>query len=95
MQILTRDRAVALGRIILAAMEKNKSVRLLRDRETVSQALIHLIFDALRRDEERQTALVEKLIRRKDRPAVGTREWEANLRSLLDEEYEREGFELS
>lgn len=94
MNKVTRERVTQLSRILLDELLRQSSVHLLRDRETVCQAIAHALFDELRRDDDRQIVVIRKIADLPDAPASGSKSWGLVYRKMLDEEYEKEGFEI-
>lgn len=89
----SRERISQMARLLVEEMDRNRTVRLLKDREAVRQSIIHALVDELKQDEERHVHVLAKLNALPDIPPAGTKEWSALFRRLLDEEYERAGFD--
>ena len=89
----SRDRIANIARLLLEEMQRHESVRLLKDREAVRQAIIHALTDELKQDEERHTHVSAKLAALPDAPAAGSKEWDEVFRKMMDEEYDRAGFD--
>lgn len=94
MNRVTRERVTQLARVLLDELQRQSSVQLLRDRETVCQAIAHALFDELRRDDDRQIAVIAKIAALPDAPLPGSKNWGQMYRKMLDEEYEKEGFDI-
>ncbi|HKO58682.1 MAG TPA: DUF507 family protein [Thermoanaerobaculia bacterium] len=93
MHKLSRERVNQLARDLLDAMTRSQSVTLLKDREVVRQSIAHALADEFKREEEREDNVRRKLAVMKKAPTPGTREWEQLFRSLMEEEYLREGLD--
>jgi hypothetical protein len=93
MHKLSRERVNQLARDLLDAMTRSQSVTLLKDREVVRQSIAHALADEFKREEEREDNVRRKLAVMKKAPLPGTREWEQLFRSLMEEEYLREGLD--
>lgn len=76
-------------------MDRNDAVRLLKDREVVRQSIIHALIEEMKQDEERHAHVRQRLLFSKPAPVPGTRDWEQAFRKLLDEEYEKQGFDTA
>jgi hypothetical protein len=90
---LSRERINQLARDLLDAMTRTKSVILLKDRDVVRQSIAHALADELKREEEREENVRRRLATMKKPPAVGSRDYEALFRKLMEEEYLREGLD--
>ena len=93
MHKLSRERVNQLARELLDAMTRSQSVILLKDRDVVRQSIAHALADEFKREEEREENVRRKLATMKKAPAPGSREWEQLFRSLMEEEYLREGLD--
>jgi hypothetical protein len=91
----SRDRAGHLANVLSDELQRQPSVRFLRDSDNVRQSILHALFEELRHDEERQAAVLQKIRELTDAPSAGTRDWDSLFRRLLDEEYERHGFDIA
>jgi len=93
MHKMSRERVNQLARELLDAMTRTRSVTLLKDRETVRVSIAHALADELKREEEREEIVRRRIATIKKAPAPGTREYETLFRSLMEEEYLREGLD--
>jgi hypothetical protein len=91
----SRERATHLANLLSDELQRQPSVRLLRDADNVRQSILHALFEELRHDEERQAAVLQKIRELPDAPPPGSKDWDALFRRLLDEEYERHGFDIA
>jgi hypothetical protein len=87
----SRDRLNLLAREIVDALGRSRAVILLKDRESVKQAIGQALADELRREEEREESARKRIAAMRGAPKQGTREWEELFRKLVEEEYLREG----
>lgn len=92
MQKPSKERVSSIARLLVDALERVESVHLIKDREAVRQSIVHSLIDELRHDEERQAAVLQRL---GNNPELvpGSKDWENAVRRLLEEEYERVGFD--
>ena len=93
MRKISRERVVQLARELLDAMMRTKSVTLLKDREVVRQSIAHALADEFKREEEREENVRKKISSMPKPPARTSREYEELFRSLMEEEYLREGLD--
>lgn len=93
MRKISRERVVQLARELLDAMLRTKSVTLLKDREVVRQSIAHALADEFKREEEREENVRKKISSMRKPPARTSREYEELFRSLMEEEYLREGLD--
>ena len=93
MRKISRERVVQLARELLDAMIRTKSVTLLKDREVVRQSIAHALADEFKREEEREENVRKKISSMRKPPARTSREYEELFRSLMEEEYLREGLD--
>ena len=91
----SRERIAQIARLIVEEIDRSEQVRLLKDREAIRQSVMHALVDELKQDEERQAHVLHRMGGMTDAPTVGSKEWEALYRRLLDEEYERTGFDTA
>lgn len=89
----SRERISQIARLLVEEMDRDKTVRLLKDREAVRQSVIHALVDELKQEDERHVHVLAKLNALPDAPPPGTRERAALFRKMLEEEYERAGFD--
>jgi hypothetical protein len=93
MHKISRERVTQLARDLLDAMTRTKSVALLKDREVVRQSIAHALADELKREEEREENVRNRIGSMKKAPPPGSREYEQLFRKLMEEEYLREGLD--
>lgn len=93
MHKISRERVTQLARDLLDAMTRTKSVALLKDREVVRQSIAHALADELKREEEREENVRNRIGSMKKSPSPGSREYEQLFRKLMEEEYLREGLD--
>jgi hypothetical protein len=93
MHKISRERVNQLARELLDAMTKTKSVILLKDRDVVRQSIAHALADELKREEEREEHVRQRLASMKKGPSTGSREYEVLFRKMMEEEYLREGLD--
>lgn len=91
----SRERIAQIARLIVDEMSRSENVKLLKEREAVRQSVVHALVDELKQDEERQANVLQRLGTLGDAPEPGSREWDVLFRKLLDEEYERTGFDTA
>jgi hypothetical protein len=91
----SRERAAHLATLLTEEMQRQPLVRFVRDAENIRQSILHALFEEMRHDEERQAAVLQKMRDFSDTPAIGSKEWDALFRRLLDDEYERHGFDIA
>jgi len=90
---LSRERVTQLSRDLLDALLKNATVVLLKDRDSVRQAIASAISDEFKREEEREQAVKRRMATTPGSPLHGSREYDALFRRLLEEEYVRESLD--
>ena len=88
---LSRERVEQLARELVDAMARSRAVMFLKDRDSVRQAIAHALADELRREEEREETVRKRIAAMRKAPPRGSEEWEQLFRSLMNEEYVREG----
>jgi len=88
---LSRERIGHLSRLLVEALARKSSVRLLKDREAVRQSVMHALADEVRQDEERHGRVHARLSTGSLK--LGSKAWDEEFRRLLDEEYDNEGFD--
>ena len=93
MHKMSRERVNQLARELLDAMTRTKSVTLLKDRESVRTSIAHALADELKREEEREETVRRRIATMKPAPSPDTREYEQLFRTLMEEEYLREGLD--
>lgn len=74
-------------------MLRTKSVTLVKDREVVRQSIAHALADEFKREEEREENVRRRIGTMRKPPARNSREYEELFRSLMEEEYLREGLD--
>lgn len=87
----SRDRLNHLAREIVDALARSRAVILLKDRESVRQAVGQALADELRREEEREESARKRIAAIRKGPQPGSKEWEELFRKFVEEEYLREG----
>lgn len=90
---MSRERVNQLARDLLDAMTRTRSVVLLKDREVVRVSIAHALADELKREEEREETVRRRIATMTKSPLPGSREYELLFRSLMEEEYLREGLD--
>ena len=93
MRKISRERVTQLARELLDAMLRTRSVALLKDREVVRQSIAHALADEFKREEEREENVRRRIATIRKPPARSSREYEELFRSLMEEEYLREGLD--
>jgi hypothetical protein len=93
MRKISRERVVQLARDLLDAMVRMKSVTLLKDRDVVRQSIAHALADEFKREEEREENVRRRISAMRKPPSRTSREYEDLFRSLMEEEYLREGLD--
>jgi len=93
MRKISRERVVQLARDLLDAMLRTKSVTLVKDREVVRQSIAHALADEFKREEEREENVRRRIGTMRKPPGRNSREYEELFRSLMEEEYLREGLD--
>jgi len=93
MRKISRERVVQLARDLLDAMVRMKSVTLLKDREVVRQSIAHALADEFKREEEREENVRRRISSMRRPPSRTSRDYEELFRSLMEEEYLREGLD--
>lgn len=86
----SRERLNLLARELTDALARSRAVILLKDRETVRQAVGQALADELRREEEREEAARRRMAALRGGPKPNTREWEELFRRFVEEEALRE-----
>lgn len=89
----SRERVSQIARIVVEEMDRNRTVRLLKDREAIRQSIVHALVDELKQEDERHAHVRSRIAAMPDAPAQGSKEWAALFRKMLEEEYERAGFD--
>ena len=87
MVMLSRERVESVARALVDAMSRSSSVKFLKDREAVRQAIAYSLADEIRREEN----VRKRIASMKKAPPRGSAEWDALFRSLMNEEYLRDG----
>jgi len=90
---MSRERVNQLARELLDAMTRTRSVVLLKDREVVRVSIAHALADELKREDEREETVRRRIATMTKAPLPGSREYEQLFRSLMEEEYLREGLD--
>jgi hypothetical protein len=90
---LSRERVSMLSRDLLDALLRNDTVVLLKDRDSVKQAIASAISDEFKREEEREQAVKRRMATTPGSPVQGSREYDVLFRRLLEDEYVRESLE--
>lgn len=93
MRNFSRERIDRLSREILTAMQRTKSVTLMKDPESVLGAISAALFDQFRREEEREENARKRIAALPKAPARGSREYADLFDRLMEEEYVREGLD--
>jgi hypothetical protein len=93
MRKISRERVTQLARELLDAMLRTRSVAMLKDREVVRQSIAHALADEFKREEEREENVRRRISAIRKPPARNSREYEELFRTLMEEEYLREGLD--
>ncbi|MHB0968247.1 MAG: DUF507 family protein [Thermoanaerobaculia bacterium] len=93
MQRVSRERQTQLARAIVDEMGRDRSIRLLKDREAIRQSVLHALGEELKRDEERTAAAERRLLDADPRLEIGSAEWDELFERMLSEEYDRHATE--
>jgi hypothetical protein len=93
MQRVSRERQTQLARAIVDEMGRDRSIRLLKDREAIRQSVLHALGEELKRDEERSSAAERRLLEADPGLEIGSPEWEELFERMLSEEYDRHATE--
>lgn len=88
---LSRERIGHLARLLVDELARQKTIRLLKDREAIRQSIAHALTDEVRQDEERHARVHSRLLA--GTLKEGSKAWDDEFRRLLDEEYDKEGFD--
>ena len=89
----SRERIAQLASDLVSMMGRLASVKLLKDRDAVLQAIGASLSDEFRREEEREENVRRRMVSMVRPPARGTREYDEVFSRLLEEEYLREGLD--
>lgn len=89
MQRVSRERQSQIARAVADELGRDGSTRLLKDRETIRQSIIHALTEELRRDEERASSAQKRMIDSDPSLEPGSSEWNAAYERMLIEEYDR------
>lgn len=93
MRNFSRERIDRLSREILTAMQRTKSVTLVKDSESVLGAISAALSDQFRREEEREENARKRIASLPKPPARASREYADLFDRLMEEEYVREGLD--
>ncbi len=93
MRSVSRERVNRLAHDLLESMLRGRTITLLKDRDVVLQAIAHALGDELKREEEREETVRQRLAAMKKGPPAGSREWEQLFRQMMEQEYVREGLD--
>jgi hypothetical protein len=88
---LSRERVNQLARDLLDAMTRNRTVILMKDRESVHHAIATSLAEELKREEEREETVRKRLAEMRKKPAA--RDYDDLFRKFMEEEYLREGLD--
>ena len=72
-------------------MTRNRTVILMKDRESVQQAIAGALAEELKREEEREEIVTKRLAAMRKKPASS--DYEELFRKFMEEEYLREGLD--
>lgn len=89
----SRERLEQLATELVAALSRSHAVVLLKDRCVVEQAVMQVLSDELKREEEREANVRRRIAEMKDGPEPDTPEWEELFRRLIEEEHVRDGLD--
>ncbi len=88
---LLRERVEKVARDLVDAMSRSRSVKFLKDRDSVQLAIAHALVEELRREEEREESVRRRIASMRKAPPPGSADWEKLFLSLMTEEYLRDG----
>lgn len=88
---LSRERVEKVARDLVEAMSRSRTVKFLKDRNSVQQAIAYALADELRREEEREQNVRRRIASMRKAPPLGSAEWETLFLSLMTEEHLRDG----
>ena len=91
MRQLSRERVNQLARDLLDSMTRNRTVVLMKDRDSVQQAIATALAEELKREEEREEVVRKRLTSMRKKP--GARDYDDLFRKFMEEEYLREGLD--
>lgn len=89
----SRDRLEQLAGDLVNALSRSRAVVLLKDRNVVGQAVMQVLSDELRREEDREDNVRRRIAAMSDGPLPDTPEWEELFRRLIEEEHVRDGLD--
>jgi hypothetical protein len=89
----SRDRLQQLAGDLVSALSRSRAVVLLKARDVVEQAVMQVLSDELRREEEREENVRRRIAAIQNGPPAETPEWEELFRKLIEEEHVRDGLE--
>lgn len=72
-------------------MTRNRTVILMKDRDSVHQAIAGALAEELKREEEREETVRKRLASMRKKP--GARDYDDLFRKFMEEEYLREGLD--
>ena len=90
---ISRERVEKLARELVEEMTASKTVALLKPRDNVQQAIALALAEELKREEEREETVRKRIASMRKAPSRKSPEWEQLFRSLMEEEYLREGLD--
>jgi len=71
----------------------DSSMRMLKDRELVRQAIAQVVGEEVRQHEERHCEVQRRMETLDSAPPFGSKEWQSTFDRMLEEEYDRYVFE--
>lgn len=90
---LSRERLDHIGRELVDALARSGAVVLLKDRESVQQAISQALTEELRREEERDERARRRIAALRDAPRPNTPEWDELFLKFIEEEHLRDGLD--
>lgn len=90
---ISREGISHLSRKVAERLSADASLRMLKDRELVRQVIAQVLVEELREQEERHAEVRRKLESLDGAPPFGSAEWQSTFERMLEQEYDRYGFE--
>ncbi len=93
MRKFSREQVNQLARELLGAMQRTRSITLLKDREAVLQAISAALSEEFKREQEREENVRRRIATMAKPPSRTSRDYEDLFMKLMEEEYLREGLD--